>query len=285
MSVNLVSGASRTLFDDTAKEAYQSAGPDLRPCVTFRTTTGSETYNFRTVGRMVAKERVVSQSELENGDLEHAKIPVSLVNIYASDVTDIFDQDSTNAPQEIAALSVAEAKAVKRAETQKVLTVLGAATLSASHVIAHGSVGMTASKLLQGIEQLRANDIEEEICLAFTERQERDLLSASDNKFSSADFGAVVGSQRSMIRPGHFGIGNYKLIGSGRAETGLKKASTTRSCFLFVPSAIGLVVGFGGNVATTVMRNEHEMWRTTVKTRAEAVVIDALGIVEIQCTE
>ena len=283
MSVNL-DNAKRTIFDDRVKVDYESAGPDLRPCVSYRAVSGVDTYTFRTMGRALAEQRVVSQSELNNQDVSHGTVTCTLQNWYASELTDLFDQDKTNAPQEIPALAGVLANAVKRRETQLVIDAMDAATPGTT--IAAGAAGMTADKLLQAREALKANDIMEPLCLLIAEEQERDLLTESGNKFTSADFAAASGAVTGDVRQGHFGINNYKIIGSGRSESGLSKSGNDRSCYLFVPSAVGLVCGFGGSPKTEVnYESDKAAWRSTVMIRANAAVIDTSGIVEIVCTE
>lgn len=282
MSINLDS-AKRTLFDDQVKMAYQSAGPDVRPCVNFRSVAGVETYTFRTMGRALAEQRVVSQSELNNQDISHATVTCTLQNWYASELTDLFDQDKTNAPQEIPALARTLSQAIKRRETQLVISALDAATPGATVT---ASSGLTAAKLLEAREHFKSQDIMEPLCLLMAEEQERDLLSESGNKFSSADFGAASGAITGDIRQGHFGINRYIIIGSGRSETGLAKSGNDRDCYMFVPSAVGLVVGFGGSPRTEVnYESDKASWRSTVALRANAVAIDGTGIVKITCTE
>lgn len=285
MSYLLKSGAARTLYDDVAKKAYESAGPDVRSCVTYRTTEGADTFTFRYTGRAIAKNRIVSLSELENANITHGKIAVSLENVYSSDVTDIFDQDTTNAPQEISDLAVVHANAVKRKETQYVIDALAASGSYAATVV-HGSTGLSIPKIVNGLKALRKNDINEPPCLFYTENQEADVLQLQ--QFTSADYARMMGQPAAMtgeVQSGHYGIARYIRIGSGRDEDGLPKVSTTRDCFLFVPSAVGLVVGFGGSVKTEVMKTEHLYWRHTVYGRMNAVARDGLGIVKIECTE
>lgn len=285
MSYLLKAGAARTLYDDTAKKAYQSSGPDVRPSVTFRTTAGADTFTFRYTGRAVAKKRIVSLGELENANIAHGKITVDLENHYSSDVTDVFDQDSTNVPQEIADLASEHAAAVKRAETQVVIDAIVNAAGYAGTVV-HGSEGLTIAKIVGGLKFMRANDIEEPVTLWYTENQEADVLQLQ--QFTSADYARMMGMPAAMsgrVQDGHYGIARYLRIGTGRDEDGLPISATTRSCFLSVPSAVGLVVGFGGSVKTSIKETEHLHWRHTVYTRMAAKARDTLGLVKVECTE
>lgn len=284
MSINLGTGAARQLFDDSYKEAYQSAGPDLRPYVTFRSQLGVDTYKFRTMGRGMAKARGASQSALDALGVAHGTKTATLESWYASELTDIFDQDKTNAPQEVPALAKVLASATKRRETQLVIDALKAAYTSgipASNKITGTSDGLTVDKLLQARRALKANDIMETPCLLITEKQEANLLGLS--QFTSADFSASSGAETGNIRQGHFGF-NYVLIGTGRDEDGLGLVNTDdRVCFAFVPSSIGLVVGL--NKVEVNYEPAAASWRSTAMLRAGAVAIDPLGMVSIECDE
>lgn len=284
MSINLGTGAARQLFDDSYKEAYQSAGPDLRPYVTFRSQLGVDTYKFRTMGRGMAKARGASQSALDALGVAHGTKTATLESWYASELTDIFDQDKTNAPQEVPALAKVLASATKRRETQLVIDALKAAYTSgipASNKITGTSDGLTVDKLLQARRALKANDIMETPCLLITERQEANLLGLS--QFTSADFSASSGAETGNIRQGHFGF-NYVLIGTGRDEDGLGYVNgDDRVCFAFVPSSIGLVVGL--NKVEVNYEPAAASWRSTAMLRAGAVAIDPLGMVSIECDE
>jgi hypothetical protein len=285
MSLELGTNAKRQLFDDSYKAAYESAGPDLRQYVTFRQQMGVDTYKFRTVGRGMAQARGAAQSQLNVIGLEHSTKTATLTDWYASELTDIFDQDKTNAPQEVPALAKVLANATKRRETQIVIDAIKTAylaTLPTGNVITEaGSVGLTVAKLLTARAAFKKNDIMETPTLLLTEKQEYDLLQLS--AFTSADFAASSGSVTGNIRQGHFGF-NYVLIGTGRSEDGLSLIETDdRVIFAFVPSAVGLVCGL--NKTEVNYESSVASWRSTAMLRAGAVAIDTLGIVSIECDE
>lgn len=281
MSIELGTNAKRALFEDSYKAAYQAMGPDLRPYVTFREQMGVDTYKFRTMGRGMAQARGASQSNLNTLGVAHGTVEATVESWYASELTDIFDQDKTNAPQEIPALAKVLAGATKRRETQLVIDALYAATIAARNQVGTGSDGLTVAKLVAARAALKANDIMETPTLLLTEKQEADLLALT--AFTSADFAASGGATTGNVRQGHFGF-NYVLVGTGRDEDGLKILSgDDRTIFAFVPSAVGLVCGL--NKTEVNYESASASWRSTSMLRAGAVVIDPLGVVEILCDE
>ena len=163
MSTQVGTNAARTLFDDYVKHSYQSMGPDLRDCVTFRATTGVETYKFRTMGRGLAQARGASQSLINEMGISHSTVTCTLEDWIASQPTDIFDQAKTSSPQEIQALAKVIAGALKRRETQLVIDKLDAATMATGHTIVDGNVGLTVAKLTEARKLLKANDINEPV--------------------------------------------------------------------------------------------------------------------------
>lgn len=298
MSINL-SNAARTLFDDSYKAAYESMGPDLRPYVTFRSQAGVDVYKFRTMGRGMARARGLSQTQLDPSNIDHGTVNCQLNPWYMTELTDVFDQDKTNAPQEVPALAKSLANSVKRRETQIVIDALNGATLPVANQIGEGTngTGLTIAKLLAARKALKANDILETPCLLLTENQEADLLALT--QFTSSDFTANVGAETGNVRQGHFGF-NYILVGSGRDEAGLPSGVTdsniastpaytgnsstdNRKIFAFVPSAVGLVVGL--NKTEVNYESSFASWRSTAMLRAGACVIDTKGVVSILCDE
>lgn len=285
MSLELGSNAKRKLFDDSYKAAYASAGPDLTPYVTFREQMGVDTYEFRVMGRGMAQQRGASQSQLNVINVTHGTKTATLASWYASELTDIFDQDKTNAPQEVPALAKVLAQATKRRETQIVIDAIKTAylaTLPTGNVITEGaSVGLSIAKLAAARAAFKKNDIMETPTLLITEKQEMDLIQLT--AFTSADFAASSGAVTGNVRQGHFGF-NYIIVGTGRDEDGLSLIeSDDRVCFAFVPSAVGLVRGL--NKTEVNYESAVASWRSTAMLRAGAVAIDPLGIVSIECDE
>jgi hypothetical protein len=283
MSLELGTDAARTLFSDKVKMAYQSAGPrNFESLCDYVRQEGVQTYKFRNMGRGIATRRGARQSQLTPMGITHGTVDCTLLDWQANELTDIFDQATTNQPREIEKLSVVIANALFRRKIQILIDALDAPTYTGTHTIATGSVGMSVAKLLTARRALKADDITEPVTMFQTEEQEYDLLIDSGNKFTSADFNAVSGANTGDIKQGHFGY-NYVHIGSGREETGLPKASTTRTCFAFVPTSVGYVDGM---MKTEVnYESDKASWRSAGFLWAGAVVEDAGGIVEVLCTE
>lgn len=283
MSLELGLNAKRTIFADSTKDAYQSAGPDFRDVTDFVSMPGLETYNFRKMGRLTAHLRGASQSEVKQSNVTHSLVPAVMGDWSLSVPTDIFDQAKTNEPQEIKKIGSSIGRALKRRETQLVLDQMKAATMASGHTVANtvgATTGMNPDKLTEARAILKANDIDEPICLVYTENQEKDLLRESE--FTSADFSASKMLTDGDVKDGHFGY-RYKMIGSGRDETGLTLSAGDRSCFAFVPSAVGLVTGLLKSEVNYVPTQFS--WLASGMLMAGSAVIDTLGIVEIVCAE
>jgi hypothetical protein len=290
MSLSLGTEAGRKLFADKVKMAYQSAGPrNFNSLVDYVSVDGVTTYEFRTMGRGIASRRGPRQSQLTPMGIAHDTVTCTLLDWQANELTDKFDQAGTNAPREIEKLAVVIANALYRRKVQIVIDALDAPTYTGTHTIAVGSpAGMTVGKLLSARRTMKADDIGEPVTMFMTEEQEYDLLVDTGNKFTSADFNAASGANTGDIKQGHFGY-NYVLIGSGRDETaasggtGLPKSSTTRVCFAFVPSSTGYVEGMFEQESN--YESDKVSQRSTGLLWAGGVVIDAGGIVEVNCTE
>ena len=223
---------------------------------------GVDVYKFRTMGRGIAKSRGPSQSQLDTLNVAHSTVNCTLENWYASELTDVFDQDKTNAPQEVPALAKVLANSIKRRETQLVIDAMKNAvnSLPSANVIfedpftpggGSNEVGLTVDKLLRARRALKANDIMETPTLLLTEKQEADLLALT--QFTSSYFTANVGAETGNIRQGHFGF-NYILVGSGRDEDGLPSGVTG-----------------GGTNSTTDNRRIFAVGTTSVRSLEDAV--------------
>ena len=149
MSIQLGTNAKRTLFADKVKMAYQSMGPkNFESLCDYIKQDGVETYKFRTMGRGTARARGASQSQLVPMGITHGTVSCSLTAYEANELTDIFDQATTNAPREIEKLGTVIAGALARKRIQIMIDALDLPSNTGVHTIATGSAGLSVSKLL-----------------------------------------------------------------------------------------------------------------------------------------
>lgn len=273
-----LSDAASEMFDDEVKHQYQSmdgAGA-LEGTVTVRRNVVGDTYNFRRMGRGVAKQKTVSQADLIPLDVAHTLIPVVLQNWHASEYTDIFDKADVNF-DEVSELAMTIAWALKRREDQLVIDAISAppaAAGTANTDIAVGTTSLTVTKLRAASAALnRRGVMGMGRHTAVTAGGLEDLL-ASENA-TSADFNMVKALVNGDINT-YMGFAFHMI--DDRDEGGLLGGAATREHLAWHEMSTGLAIGI--DMVTTVdWVPQKGSWLSSGFLKANAVVRDAGGVV------
>lgn len=270
-------------YDENVKQAYQGSSL-LRPRVTLKTGVVGASHNFRKFGKGVATQH--SSAELITPqDYTHTKVPATLSNWRIGDYTDMFDQAETTV-DERAALGLANAQALGRAEDQLVIDALDAATSLAGTVdedLGGTNSGINADKLRRARRYLVAKGAgNDDLTLVVNAIGQETALSEAE--VTSADYQtmrALVDAD--MDKKTAFGF-KWVVI-EDRAEGGLPLGSTSiRLCFAFGRSAVGLAVGMEPQTRVDFIP-ERASWLSQAMQKAGSTVIDSEGVVELQSYE
>lgn len=277
MSLSL-SNVEQTLFDAEVKKAYQSMGFILRDYVRMRDNVNDNIVSFRKVGYVVA-EQYGFQSAVVYQDPNYNKVNVTLTPYRAATLVDDVERFLYNFDerQEDAQLL---AMAIGRRSDQLIIDALDAS--GTSNTIAAGGTGMTFDKVRQVVEYFDSLAVPpEQRCIAISAAAQSDLM--DEDQFTNSLY-----LNLDVIKNGglnnNFAMGmNWKIIPT-MVEGGLPLSGQTRTCFAWHKLAMGM--GVGKNFSTQIERvPQLDSWQILGKIFANAVAVDAVGIVSIDIVE
>jgi hypothetical protein len=289
MSINLggvpsaTTNAAIVSYDTEVKNAYQGSAV-LRARVKVKTGVVGTTHNFRKMGSGVALQHTSNQL-ITPADYTHGKVPVTLTNWRIGDYTDLFDQAETTV-DERAELAKNNALALGRREDQLIIDALDAAT----------SIAGTVDEDLGGTNSLLNADKLRRAKRHLMQRQVANgdhtmVINAAglegalaEIEITSSDYQTMKALVDADLNQKH-AFGFTFVVLEDRQEGGLPLGSANiRLCFAFDRAAVGLAVGL--EPATRVdFIPERFSYLSQGITKAGAVVIDELGVVEVQSYE
>lgn len=277
MSLSL-SNVEQTLFDAEVKKAYQSKGFILRDYIRLRNDVNDSIVSFRKVGYVTA-EQYGFQSAVVYQDPNYNKVNVTLEPYRAATLIDDVERFLVNFDerQEDAMLL---AMALGRRSDQLIIDALDAS--GTSNTIANGGTGLTFAKIRQVVEYFDSLAVPpEHRCIAISAAGQSDLL--AEDQFTSSFYINLDAIKNGGLN-GNFAMGmNWKVIPT-MVEGGLPKTGNIRTCFAWHKLAMGM--GVGRNFSTQIERVPHlDSWQVLGKIFANAVAVDAVGIVSIDIDE
>lgn len=263
-------------FDSDVKQAYQTMGL-LRGCTTDRNGVIGDTYNFRKMGKGLANQK--STADLVTPmDVAHELIACALTNWNAPEYTDIFDQKTVNFDEKQELVKVI-AGALGRRRDQLVIDAMEASTPTIPTIV-DGGTGLTLGKITKAATSLTDNGVPlGDRYIAISAAGLEDIL--NDTTITSQDYNTVRLLMAGTIDT--FMGFKWKTIES-RAEGGLKKVATIRSCWAWHRDALGVATGM--DVTTRVdWIAQHTAWLCNGMLKAGSVVRDTDGLVKINIVE
>ena len=283
MSIYLTDAAQQE-FDAEVKHAYQG-GALLNGTSKTRNNVVGSTYNFRTSGKGIAKQKATS-AEVVPMNVTRANVACTLDNWHASDYTDIFDQATVNFDEK-QELAKSVALAMGRRSDQIRIAALN---LSANVAAVDTSVGGTASgmnldKVLRLSRLLNAAGVPSSgRHLAINARGLEQCLLVT--QFSSADYNSLRALQSGQINT--FAGFMWHIIDDRNAageEGGLANPSgSLRQGFAWHEDALGFASGIDISTEINYVPTKTS-WLVTGKFKAGAVIIEAVGVQGVQYTE
>jgi hypothetical protein len=265
----------------------QQKGSRLRDAVRTETVVGKSHF-FERIGSTAALKRTSRHSDTPRVDTPHSRRKVSMDDY---DWADLIDQEDKVrmliSPQ--SEYAQAGAWAMGRAMDDAIIDaasgnafggVAGGTTvaLPSGQKIAHGSAGLSVTKLIEAKEILDAADIdpEEERYLVCTSKQLSDLLAIT--QITSADFNSV----KALVQGEIDTFMGFNFIRTERLDT---NASSNRLVLAFAKSGIGLAVG--SDIQTRISERADKNYATQVflSMTIGATRIEDEKVVEIECTE
>lgn len=271
MSATL-STVAKTEFDTEVKHAYQGM-KTLRECVKTRLNVVGDKYDFRTMSKGAATQKVGSAADVVPMGITHSLVVATLLDYIAPEYTDIFDAQTVNF-DEVVELATTIAGAMGRRDDQSIINALATTTTT----VGAGTQKLDLATITAASKKLNAVEAPmENRYFVVHEGGLNDIL--NDTTITSADYNSVR-----MLMSGEidsFMGFKWKIIGSSRTEGGLPLTTTVRSGFAFHKDAIGHAVGI--DMKTKVDYVPHKTaWLSVGMWKAGSVAIDVTGIVEVK---
>jgi hypothetical protein len=273
MAIGL-SAAFVTLFDAEVKQAYQGKAALVGATRQRRGVEGN-LVKFPKVGKGVATLRV-PQTDVTPLNVDFSQVTATMQDWNAAEYSDIFMQQKVNFEERSELVQVV-ANAIGRRQDQLILDALLAAKGS---TIAHGGTDLTVAKLRSAKKTLDSNNVPaEDRHIVLHANNLSSLL--GETSVTSADFNTVRALVSGELNT-FLGF-TFHTIGD-RAEGGVYKTGTTRSCLAFHRSAVGYGEGIGPKTEINYVP-EKTSFLVNAMLSACSVGIDGEGIVEVQATE
>ncbi len=265
----------------------QQKGSRLRDAVRTETVVGKSHF-FERIGSTAAQKRTSRHSDTPRVDTPHSRRKVTMEDYDWADLIDQEDKVRMLISPE-SEYAQAGAWAMGRAMDDAIIDaasgnafggVAGGSTvaLPSGQKIAHGSAGLSVTKLIEAKEILDANSVDPEearFCVV-TSKQLSDLLAIT--QITSADFNSV----KALVQGDIDTFMGFNFIRTERLDT---NSSSNRLVLAFAQSGIGLAVG--QDVQTRISERADKNYATQVflSMTIGATRIEDEKVVEIECTE
>lgn len=279
MAIGL-SNAFVTLFDAEVKQAYQGKAM-LVGAVRARRGVEGSIVKFPKVGKGSATLRI-PQTDVTPINASFSQVTLTLQDWNAAEYSDIFSQQKVNFDERQELVQVV-ANAVGRRQDQMIIDALvnSSTSLTVANSIGGSNTNLNMAKLRESKRLLDKNNVPPEgRHMVIHANSLANLL--SETAITSSDFNSVKALVQGEINT-FLGF-QFHVLGD-RSEGGLPiDGSNDRKVFAFHQMA----VGYGEGIAMRTEINyvpEKTSWLVNEVFSANAVAIDAEGIVQITCRE
>ena len=265
----------------------QQKGSRLRDAVRTETVVGKAHF-FERIGSTAALKRTSRHSDTPRVDTPHSRRKVTMDDYDWADLIDNEDKvrmlispSSEYAQAGAWAMGRAMDDAIIDAASGNAFGgVAGGTTvaLPSGQKIAHGSAGLSVTKLIEAKEILDANSVDPEeprYCVV-TSKQLSDLLAIT--QITSADFNSV----KALVQGEIDTFMGFKFIRTERLDT---NSSSNRLVLAFAQSGIGLAVGQDINTRISERADKNYATQVFLSMTIGATRIEDEKVVEIECTE
>jgi len=265
----------------------QQKGSRLRNAVTVKTgVVGEETYMDQ-LSAFEAEKRTARLAQTNPTLAAYARRRIALEDYFIAKGIDKMDDIRTLADPTSAIVKSGIA-GLGRAIDDAIISALGgtaytgkvggtSTVLPSAQKIAEASTGMTLAKWLSGLEILAGNDVDpdDEKYLVIGSDQVSDLLNTTEIK--SADYNSVKALVQGQVNQ----FLGCKVIRSER----LTLSSTTRYCYLFTKSGMGLAIGRDVTSRIDELPTQHYAKQLYFSMAIGASRLEEDKVVQIACTE
>jgi hypothetical protein len=265
-------------FSSEVKKAYQVSKSKFESLVTVRPVDAGDTtyFNKAIAGGEAQAKAVFGKIPDIGGGI--GRVKCELTDFYAKAEIDNQDVSKTTVNGTLIMSDNVKA-AIERKKDRVILTAMSAA----SQEIAHNSEGMTIDKVEEIWQTFSDNLLFENgeypIVMVGT-KQFQDLMNI--DSFSKAE---TVGYQDMPYLETKAVSGRKWYDMTFIVNPKLDKTGDIRTCYAFVPSAVGLAMTPSVTKSVAFEDNDTDTVKHWAKFKAGAIIIDDLGIIKIGCSE
>ena len=283
---NQITTAFSQQFGSTVALLSQQRGSIFRNAVRNESVVGEKAF-FDQVSSVSAVKRTTRHSDTPLVEVPHSRRQVVMYTYEFADLIDDADQVATIVDP-TSAYAQSAASAMNRAVDDEIIAAAtGTAKtgkagststdLAASHIIAHGSAGLTVAKLLSAKEQLDLASVDPSIPrhIAVAPQQITNLLNTTEVK--SSDFNTVKALARGEL--------NSYLGFTFHVSNRLALDSTTRTCFAWAQD--GILLAIGQDQKSRIEERSDKSFSTQIyySQTVGATRMEEDKVVSILCTE
>ena len=269
---NTISTSFITDYDSDVHVAYQQYGSKLANTVRRKILLPGQTVSFKVYGKGIATDKA------RNGDVVpmnpvHSNVTATATDKYAPEYVDKLDELKTNSDERMLAAR-SGAAALGREVDSRIMTVMDATT---TNVVGVSGTGLTKNKILQAIIALNKYDVPDDgdRWAVVGAQQWEELINIAEVKSADyiRDLPWTKGTQ----------VLNWRNI-NWFYHSNLPLSTTTRSCFIYHRSAVGLAEN--QKIITMIdWVPQKAAYLIDSMMSCGAVLIDEEGIVKISCSE
>ena len=283
MSTTNVAAIQNALFDSEVKHYYAETENLLRMCTTARMGVEGKTYNFRTMGKILATERTSPSQDVVPQNPAQALVPCTLKDYDVSVFIDAFANRKVNFDERREAAYEA-AGAINRKFDQIIIDAIdaeGSPLTTVAATIGGAASNLNLAKILAAKAAADAAEWPRQDRYWLCHANQINFGVLTDPSITSADYTSLRALDQGKV--GEF-LG-FKFIPLGdRDEGGLKIATGVRENYVFHKRSVGLAV----NVDIT-SRMEwiplKKSWMATSEFASALVVIDPRGLIVVSCDD
>jgi hypothetical protein len=261
-------------YEKDVHDAYQRRGSKLRMTVRRKDNVVGSSTTFQTVGKGVATQKT-RNGVITPMNVSHSPVECALADYYAGDWVDKLDETKTNL-DERRVLVNAGAYALGRKTDELIIAQLDATTNN----VAAGGTGMTLAKVLSGMNTLGDADVFEEgrMHAIVPWNEWTDLLQI--DQFASADF--IPNDKKPFVEgvESRFWLGTLWMPHSGLEA--LVSGGVSKS-YWYHEDSVGCASG-EDVTADVTWHGDRQAFFVNNRMSMGAKLIDAAGVIEIQCT-